>query len=590
MTTGAERQAGVRDVASRSAVWRRVVPLRSSILLPAAFALLLLVTGAGLYHLTRSTTFSFDEWTWIMTRRGDDLGTFLQTYNGHFSLVPIAIYRLLFATAGLGDYRAYRALVIVAHLACGLLVFVYARRRAGDYLGLLAAALVVLFGSAWADILWPFQIGWLISLAAGVAALLLLDRGDRAGDIAACVLLAVSLSSSGIGIVVAVGLVVDVAIGRRRWRDAWIVVVPLTLYCLWWSRYQHTTPLRRLGLMPHFIVNVAAATLGGLAGRPGQTLVGGGSGTLLAWGRPLAALALVLLVLRLVHLGRVPPRVLALLAMLASFWFLTALTRTAFGLSQSWSSRYLYVGGLVVVLLAVELARGLRVPTIAKLVLTAAVVAALVSNLGNFRNAASQLRLAGQETRADLGALQIGRALVGPDYVASYVPGYPLVHIQAAPYFAAVRAFGTPGAAPAEIAAAPEVARQLADRELVRIHRIGLAALAGAPSNGYKPTVELAAGGTAIGHGACVTFSTANAGAPPAGSRLVLTLESGALRLMAGGGAAGVGVRRFAEGYVSLGTLAASRPATLTISPDLASAAWHLLIVPTARVTACGLR
>ena len=69
--------------------------------------------------------------------------------------------------------------------SCVVLLFVYARRRVGDLLALGAAAVVALLGPAWPDILWPFQIGFLGSLAAGIGALLCLDRADRRGDIGA---------------------------------------------------------------------------------------------------------------------------------------------------------------------------------------------------------------------------------------------------------------------------------------------------------------------------------------------------------------------------------------------------------------------
>ena len=35
------------------------------------------------------------------TRRGGSLSTYLRPHNGHFSLVPLAIYKLLFATTGI---------------------------------------------------------------------------------------------------------------------------------------------------------------------------------------------------------------------------------------------------------------------------------------------------------------------------------------------------------------------------------------------------------------------------------------------------------------------------------------------------------
>ena len=47
-----------------------------------------------------------------------------------------------------------------------LLLYVYARRRVGPYLALLPAIVVLFAGPGWQDILWPFQIAWLISIAA----------------------------------------------------------------------------------------------------------------------------------------------------------------------------------------------------------------------------------------------------------------------------------------------------------------------------------------------------------------------------------------------------------------------------------------
>lgn len=87
---------------------------------------LLVVSGALLWHLTRGTTLWFDEWQWALNRPGGDLGTYLRPHNEHLSLVPIAIYKALFVTAGLEHYGPYRALVIAGHLACVSLVFVHA--------------------------------------------------------------------------------------------------------------------------------------------------------------------------------------------------------------------------------------------------------------------------------------------------------------------------------------------------------------------------------------------------------------------------------------------------------------------------------
>src|SRR5947209_8249279 len=72
----------------------------------------LLMTGGVVYHLTRGTNFWFDEWAWIVGRRGWSASAFLNDHNGHLSLVPVAIYKLLFVTAGLRHHSAYRLAAI----------------------------------------------------------------------------------------------------------------------------------------------------------------------------------------------------------------------------------------------------------------------------------------------------------------------------------------------------------------------------------------------------------------------------------------------------------------------------------------------
>src|SRR5919199_2460546 len=132
-----------------------------------ALAGLLAIAAVLLVHETRGTSLWFDEWTWALTRRGGDLDTFLKPHQGHLSLVGVIVYKALFATVGIDHSAPYRVVVTACHLACVALLFVYASRRVGGVLALLAAALILFFGPGWPDILWPFQLSWLIALGAG---------------------------------------------------------------------------------------------------------------------------------------------------------------------------------------------------------------------------------------------------------------------------------------------------------------------------------------------------------------------------------------------------------------------------------------
>ena len=164
----------------------------------AVLAAILTIAGVALLLAGRHLTFFYDEWTWILTRRGGAIGTYLDPHNGHFSLVPVAIYKLLFATFGLRHYTPYRIVGVAFHLASATLLYVLVSRRLGPWLALVPVTLLLFMGTAFLDVMWPFQIGFLASTAAGLAALALID--EPRSDALATVALVVSVASSGIGI------------------------------------------------------------------------------------------------------------------------------------------------------------------------------------------------------------------------------------------------------------------------------------------------------------------------------------------------------------------------------------------------------
>ena len=415
-----------------------------------ALAGLLVVGAAFIYYETRGTTPLADEWGWALERRGGGLDTFLKPHNEHFSLIPVALYKLLFVTAGLGNNGPYRAMVVAGHLSCVALVFVYAKRRVGSYLALLGAALLLFFGPGWQNILWPFQIGSLLSLGAGLGALLMLDRADRRGDVGACLLLGVSLASSGLGLAIALGVAVDLLWGGRRWRRAWIVAAPLALYALWWIGYgnAHNFVRHNIVAVPGYAADAAAAAISSLAGLTEAAALR--PDTPLAWGRPLAVLAVVVLLWRLAATQPVPRRVVTLLAIVLSFWTLTALNRAQ--ISTPFESRYVYVGAFFLLLLAVEVAHGTRLPRRARPLLAVAVAAAIVSNLGVLRDNARLVRSESQLVKADLAAVDIGRPVARRDLALTTFPAYPLLVVKVGPYLAAKKAIGSPASTPTELA------------------------------------------------------------------------------------------------------------------------------------------
>lgn len=580
-------RAGLERAAAKLA-GRRPPPAWDWLLL----VLLLIVGAVFLLSQTRGTVFADDEWIWILTRRGGGIGTFLDPHNSHLSLVPVIIYKLLFATAGMRHYWPYRVVVTAAHVAVTALVFMYVRTRAGRWPALLGAALILFFGPGWQDFLWPFQVAWLIALGAGVAALLALDRRDRLGDVLACLLLAVSLASAGPGLAVAAGMVVELALARAR-RRAWIVAIPIALYALWWIGYQQTNVSHdSVFYVTRFVFDAAAGVFSSLAGLSASNALNG-TGDFVTWGAPLlAAFAFAVAWRYRAGLRSVPIRVWTLAATAVVFWILTAVGRAYVTLgsavltSTGDESRYLYIGAVIVLLLAAEALRGVRLGLPVGLVASVLVAAAVLSNVGSLRDGAALLKAESQQTVVELGTLDMTRSIVSPSYVSQ---GFVFGIVTAGPYFRAQDALGSVAASPAQIAVAAPAARSAADSQLIAIHHVVLAplgALTGSPAGrGLRVDAYSGVRGTIVA--GCAVFT--DSAFTPAGATdtVDLTLPASGVEIEAMGGPATVGLRRFSDQFQTLGTLPPGRPAGLLIGPDAAPQPWHVQIAPTASVRVC---
>lgn len=260
---------------------------RSTWAVATVLALFSLLAFVLLYRKGFGTTFYYDEWNFLMNRRDWTVGTFLEPHNEHLSLVPVVVYKLLFVAVGIDDYAPYRVAVLLLHLLCVTLLFLLVRRRVGDLLGAIVVLPILFLGTAWQDLLWPFQIGYLASVAAGLGMLLALERRTVGGDTAACVLIAVALASSSIGIPVAVLAFVELLARRDPLKRLWLVAVPVTLYVLWSLVYGNPRaapgaqnglwPLLRQNISdtPGYVANAAAGAFGALTGWG------------IDWGRPL---------------------------------------------------------------------------------------------------------------------------------------------------------------------------------------------------------------------------------------------------------------------------------------------------------------
>ena len=448
-------------------------------------------------------------------------------------------------------------------------LFVYARRRVGDVLALAAAALMLFLGTGWNDVLWPFQTGFMTSLAAGVAALLALDRESRRGDVLAAVLLAVALASSSLGVPLTAALALEV-LGRpdrrRRW---WVIAAPVAVYGLWWAVYgrEGVATLDNFFATPKYVAEAAAGAAGAIAGLGVE------------WGRVLIVLGALALVLALRDRVALSWRLGALLALPLLFWGLTGLARADLG--EPAASRYLYPGALFLLLIAIEAGKGRRMSRRGLAVLAPLLAFALVANLGEMRDGAGWLRDRSAEVKGALAAMRLAPPGLSPTFQPE-----PKVapQIRADFYLEATRELGSPVPGPRALPGLFNRSREHADATLSRA--LGLQLAPGARPGGSAPQVEFSNAVGVTRRGPCVALSSRGAGAE---AQLVVP---GGLVVAPDGGEATVTLRRFADGFAApaLGSVErGGAPLAVRIPSDAAPQPWHAKLAVDGTVRACGV-
>ena len=518
----------------------------------AALGLVLVASVVVLMLAGRETTFYFDEWDFVTQRRDWNLHVLLSAHNEHLSAVPVLIYKLLLETVGLDAYGAFRFVLAALNAIVGLLLFLFAAPRVGRWAAVGLTALAVFMGPGYMDLLWAFQIGFLVSLAAGLGALLAIERERH---LLACALLVVAVGSASLGLPFVVVAGLELAWTRRR--ALWVVAVPLALYGAWYLRYGvSAAELRNVADVPRWIFDSSAAAAGALTGL-GKTY--GPALSLLVW------IAVGLAVVRAVPLRA---RLAAVIVLPLVFWALTALARA--DQSAPDESRYLYPGGLFLALLLAEALRGRSVAGRAAVVLGVAVGLGVVANANELEKGGNLLRDRGREVTAAVTALE----LLGRDGVPAGVRPEPIqIQIVAGAYFDTVADYGSsPAVPPAELPEAPAALRGATDAALVRLGAAGVEP-GGTPRTGTAPEVISAAGVSTTVDGACVRATPSGPGAD-----LAVTAPGGALVVEAGGSAVGIRVRRFGDEVDdkagAVGEVAADATSTVRLRRDASDRPW----------------
>lgn len=519
----------------------------------AAAAAVLLSYGA---HLT----FFQDSWEFLMHRRSLSADALLEPHNEHIVLIPVLINQALLRIFGMSSMTPELVVLVALLLGVAALVFVYVRRRLGPWPALIAAALLLFLGPAWQDLLWPFQVGFAGSALFGLATLLALENEGPRWDRAACAFLALAIAFSSLGIPFAVAAAVQLLQqrGRGGLRRAWIVAVPLLLYAAWWLAWGHDAE-NHLGahnvlVSPRYVWEGFTASLDSVLalGTIANEVVGRSK-----YGAPLLIVLLALAAYGGYRRRGFSAGLWPVLAAAATFWFLAAFN-TIPG-REPYSSRYLYVGGFFVLLIAANLLQGVRLNRWSLLAAGAVTAAVVGFNLVPLREGRDFFESQTVLTRSDLGAIEIAARTVEPSFgLPPEISGTPFLNeIEAGDYLEAEREYGSPAYSPAELAAAPEDGRVQADLVLANALPLGIETTAGVdPQRG------------------CTKVAGSGEAAPLALRPGTTTIELGP------GGSATVSLRRFATGSYPLVTEGVGPDSTtrLYVPRDGSSRPWRLLV------------
>jgi hypothetical protein len=510
-------------------------------------------------YVTRGTTFSGDEMTWVAFAPGMDLHQALEPHSGHLVLVSHLLYKYVLETIG-NDYLTFRLLTLLTVLLSVGLFFVWARRRVGDWLALAPCLVLLFFGSDAGHLLQGNGFTIMLAIACGMAALVALDSHSRKGDLTACAALCLGTITYTVALPFIVGAAVVILARENRWRRAWVFVVPAAIYGAWriWVLASNTD-FTRGGIEPGHILLLPAWTfqsLGGtLAALAGLNFDFSGGPWLepTAFAAPTLAVAFMVLFGLRVSRWRTGP----------VFWAAVAVALAMFSLQVlSWipevrepaTSRYLFPCAFVVLIVAVEAAARFEISRTVLIVAWLIALSGLGANLTIAKDSGGALRARtqGLETQITAATLinRAGFFFPGPE-------ARPLVTMVDAPGISiigeAADRYGGLGFPQSEIPAQPAAVRDQIDSILIR---------AIDPHFGAFPGHERARGcspAAAFGNEVWATEL-------PVGGATVVGKRSGTVR-----------VWRFGDSASNtVGTLRSGRPVVLSMPDDHDPHPWKL--------------
>jgi hypothetical protein len=549
---------------------------------------ILVVAAVVITWMGRDVSLIGDQWAWIFAAIDPRFGDLFHNYNGHLMATTYALYDVL-PRIGLTQLWIYRAVALVLHLIVAYLVFCLARRRLGPALALVPTLVILFLGTGADAYLSGVNYNELAATAACLGALLALERQTPRGDVAASALLVLGVASFSNAIAFAGGVAVEVLFRRAgRLRRLWIPLVPVVLYGAWRLHWGSSSDVAPGGPLDVIRQSVRAAT-GAFAGLAGVQLENFTLKAHLPWLAAVAQIALAVLIvgactLLAMRRFRIDARLANLLVTGTILWVLIGLGRSS---QEVYASRYVYEGGIIALLIIVELAAVSTIRgRIGRRLLAIAIAVSVVLNIGWMAVWGRHLRQVSDMTRAQLAALEIAGDAAPPSFGPD--ASYPLARVTAGEYFAALRAFGrSPAYTPARLRQASAESREAGDGVLIRAFSLRLQDARSRPaSDGSPAQVEALISGRLTRHGRCFTVSPR--GKRPAIVAIGVRSPSGVTLKHAQRATQEVGVRRFGDRYQSVPWTAGARGAAQLLTPlGRVRDPWHVRVTASTPTEVC---
>lgn len=497
----------------------------------------------------------------LIRRPGWSPSAFFDPFHEHLIAAPALIYKVLQATFGMTSAVPYYVVAMIVFAIAAALLFAFLRVRVGEWLAFAAILPVLFLGAASEDLLWAFQVGFFGSVAAGLGALVALDRGDRPGDWIATVLVVVALAFGSVGIPFAVAAVVDVLLGPRPRRDrAFLALVPIAVYALWWIGWGHQAhhhiSVHNIVHLPSYVFDAAGAGFAALLGQDVNSDSNPGHPPVLFL--VIAALAAIALVAKIVRERRVSRGLAVALAILFALWILAGLDRTFD--RPPISSRFQYPSAVFILIVVGEALRDVRLPRVVSIAVVAVAVAAMLGGISMLHRERVTWLGFTDATRSVLAAVELAGPAAHPDYFIEA----ERVDATVAQYRDAVGRFGSPAYGERELLEHADLYGLPADQTL-----IGAVGTRLMPVPGHRPP-----------RGCRPIDSRRPLGVPATvGSIDLVNRSSAPIEVRLG---------RFAETpQVTVGTLRPATVAALRLPRGASPRPWHVAIEG-AGVEACG--